>query len=89
MNMIRNRWLSLAICCLLGCSVARTDAAEVISLNAGWEFGMYAGAGRKMLSAPGKAEYLDYSVVLENADGGFADGGAAHDADSRDVRLWV
>lgn len=38
MNMIRNRWLSLAICCLLGCSVARTDAAEVISLNAGWEF---------------------------------------------------
>ena len=26
------------MCCLLGCSIARTDAAEVISLNVGWEF---------------------------------------------------
>ncbi len=56
--------------------VLDAEAAEYLyygsKLNAGWEFGMYAGAGRKMLSAPGKAEYLDYSVVLENADGGFA-----------------
>ena len=56
--------------------VIKADTAEYLyygkRLANGFDFGAYAGGGKKLFSAPGKDDYTEYSVLLENSDGGFA-----------------
>lgn len=55
--------------------VIKADTAEYLyygkRLGNGFEFGAYAGGGKKLFSAPGKDDYTEYSILFENADGGF------------------
>ncbi len=54
----------------------KADTAEYVyygkRLGSASDFQAYATGMRKLVSSPGKNAYLDYGVVLENADGGFA-----------------
>ena len=54
----------------------KADTAEYVyygkRLSSASDFQVYATGMRKLVSSPGKNNYLDYGVVLENADGGFA-----------------
>ncbi len=56
--------------------VIKADTSEYVyygkKLGNVWDFEAYVTGARKIVSAPGKSAYLDYGVVLENADGGFA-----------------